>query len=108
MKKAAKLAPAPTATLTAKSTRDFDASSIPRWGTAARVARIMPVPYSVVITSTPRTPIPNWAKNVPPTPASMGLNSSRAAGAVVAQSCTVISETRIATATMATTAASRV
>src|SRR6266516_5537098 len=37
-----------------------------RCGTAARVARIMPVPYSLVMTSTPSRPIASWDRCRPP------------------------------------------
>ena len=47
------------------TTREHDApcaqSTGSRFGTAAREARIIPVEYSPVITSTPRTPIASWA-----------------------------------------------
>ncbi len=48
-----------------------------RFGTAQKVERIMPVVYSPLITSTPRTPIESWAR---PTPARLirsGLSTKR-------------------------------
>src|SRR5262249_56542358 len=47
--------PAPSATT--PKTAAFAASTTPRPGTAASVARIIPEVYSLVIVSTPRTPV---------------------------------------------------
>ncbi len=40
----------------------FAASTARRCGTAAMVARIMPVPYSELMASTPSVPIAIWAR----------------------------------------------
>ena len=36
-----------------------------RCGAAAKVERIIPVEYSVVMTRTPRTPMASWASSTP-------------------------------------------
>src|SRR6476661_6022803 len=55
----------PTTPSSATTTTDFAASTRPRDGTAANVVRIMPVPYSVVTTSAPRTTAVIWAIIIP-------------------------------------------
>src|SRR5664280_1148717 len=41
------------------------ARTMPRWGTAVKVVRIIPEEYSVVMISTPRTPMASWLRNSP-------------------------------------------
>ena len=50
-------AASPAASATMPNTAAFAASTSPRRGTAASVARIIPEVYSPVIISTPRTPV---------------------------------------------------
>ena len=49
----------PTTSAAVPNTAALAASSNDRFGVAARVDRIIPEPYSVVMTSTPRTPLSN-------------------------------------------------
>ena len=53
MPNAVKLMISPATRVAAAKTRPFAASIARRCGTAARVARIMPVPYSELMVSTP-------------------------------------------------------
>ena len=50
----------------APNTAALAAISVPRWGAAAKVERIMPVEYSPVTASTPSTPMASWATITPP------------------------------------------
>ncbi len=50
---------------TAAKTAAFAASTVSRCGAAASVERIEPVAYSLVMTSTPSTPMASWARKNP-------------------------------------------
>ena len=65
MKKAPKETTSPTTKATRANTAAFAARSMRRSGTAARLARIVPVPYSALMASTPRIPMANWPKSKP-------------------------------------------
>ena len=54
-----------TTTATAPNTRTLAVSTTGRRGTADNVARIVPVPYSALMTSTPRTPKMSWPRKMP-------------------------------------------
>ena len=60
--KEAKLTSSPKTNATAAKVSPFAASATRRCGTAAIVARIIPVPYSELMTSTPRAPIATCAR----------------------------------------------
>src|SRR5437016_2161865 len=64
-KNAPKEETSPTTAVTAVSTTALAASRVRRWGTAARLDRIEPVEYSLVMTSTPSTPTASWARKKP-------------------------------------------
>ena len=51
----------PATMVAVAKTSPLAASIARRWGTAARVARIMPVPYSPLIVRTPSAPTATWA-----------------------------------------------
>ena len=65
MKKATKQAVVVTARVTAVNTAALAARTVSRCGTAANVARIMPLAYSLVMTRTPSTAMASWAR-IPP------------------------------------------
>ena len=65
MKKAVKQAVVVTARVTAANTVALAARTVRRWGTAANVVRIMPLPYSLVMTRTPSTAMASCAR-IPP------------------------------------------
>jgi hypothetical protein len=67
-----------------------------RFGTAARVERIIPVEYSPLITRTPSAPRASWARLTPIRLLSSGLN--------VALSCALIVDQRLALISAGTTA----
>ena len=54
-----------TTTATAPNTRILAVSTTGRRGTADNVARMVPVPYSALMTSTPRTPKMSWPRKTP-------------------------------------------
>ena len=54
-----------TRKVTTPNTRALEMSAGTRLGTAVRVERIIPVPYSPVMTSAPRTATTNWLKAMP-------------------------------------------
>ena len=51
-----------------------------RAGTAAKVARIIPVAYSPVISRTPRTPMASWARKMPLRLRVVGSNAAASPG----------------------------
>src|SRR5262245_8338248 len=65
-KKPAKLPARPTTRAVAANTTVFARSTCDRRGTAARVARIIPVVYSLVMISTPKTPSATCDRWLPP------------------------------------------
>ena len=67
-----------------------------RRGTAASVARIIPVAYSPLIAITPATPIASCAKCWPASVTSSTFTSARPSGVIVAQLSTVAQATRTA------------
>ena len=52
----------PSTNVATAKTTPFDPRTASRCGTAASVARIMPVPYSELMTSTPSAPMATWAR----------------------------------------------
>ena len=66
-KNAAKLATSAMTSVTAASTAAFAPNSTPRLGITASDVRIMPVPYSDVITMAPRTTMTSWPISPSPT-----------------------------------------
>ncbi len=80
MKKAAKHEANPTTRVTAPKTVALAARTLRRWGTAAKVDRIMPVLNSLVMINTPSTAIASWARKRPFRLNCVGLKSSRSAG----------------------------
>src|SRR6266851_1150776 len=64
-KNAARLEATPTAATAAANTAPLAARTVRRWGTAAKVDRIIPVEYSAVMTRTPSTPTASWASRMP-------------------------------------------
>ena len=64
-KKAAAEEAIPTRAVMVPTTTALAASTARRWGAAAKVARIDPVAYSLVIVSTPSTPMASWARKKP-------------------------------------------
>jgi hypothetical protein len=71
-RKAIKLATVPTAKAAAPRTPALAMMTKCRCGAAAKVERIIPVEYSVVITRTPRTPMASWASSTPDRLVKMG------------------------------------
>ena len=78
-----------------------------RAGTAAKVARIIPVAYSPVMNRTPSTPIASWARKMPARLRVVGSNLAASPGSCGGQCATVTEGTRTASPRMKTTAASR-
>ena len=65
MAKAQKTRTSLTTTATAPNTRTLAVSTTGRRGTADKVARMVPVPYSALMTRTPRTPKMSWPRKMP-------------------------------------------
>src|SRR5262249_56738399 len=70
----------PTMNATTPKTPTFAASTRPRCGTAANVARTIPDEYSPVTTATPSAPINNWARTAPPPKALLTICAAVATG----------------------------
>ena len=64
-KNAVKLVASPTTKVTAAKTSDLAASTQPRFGTAARLVRIIPEEYSELMQSTPSTAMASVAMPIP-------------------------------------------
>src|SRR5438270_12405999 len=60
----------------------FAHSTGSRLGTAVKLARIIPVEYSPVMTSTPRTAIASWERLTPASAMSSGWRSARSWGLI--------------------------
>jgi hypothetical protein len=71
--------------VTAANTASFAHRTGRRRGTAASVARIIPVAYSPLIAITPATPIASWAKCRPASVTSSTVSSARRSAPIVAQ-----------------------
>ena len=109
VKKAAKLATRETANETAANNSALAAYSTPRRGITASEVRIIPVEYSEVITSAPRTTmISSPSATCPIRLERAALKSACAAAGCCDQCATVPAQARIAHATLATTCASSV
>ena len=65
MKNAAKADVIPIAAATAPKTAALTARTLVRCGTAANVDQMDPVAYSLVMTTTPSTPMASWARKNP-------------------------------------------
>jgi hypothetical protein len=76
-KKTMKVAGRLIASALAPKTSALPQSTGSRRGTAAMVERIIPVEYSPVIASTPRTPSESWAKLIPARLTESGWKSAR-------------------------------
>ncbi len=76
-----------SAKLTTANTPAFAQSTGSRFGTATIVERIIPVEYSPLITSTPRTPIASWDTFTPDSATSSGLRLARSCGLRWLQRC---------------------
>src|SRR6476620_9538807 len=107
MRNAPRVAGTVKARVTAANTTAFAHSTGSRDGTAASVARIMPVAYSPVTNRTPRTPIASCAKKIPARLREVGSKPRASWGSRGGQCDTVTVGTRTDRPTMNTTAASR-
>ena len=91
---------------TAAKTPVFAHSTGSRFGTALKLARIIPVEYSPVITSTPRTAIASCETLTPASAMSSGFRSARSPGLIESQCDAVTAAKRTGRAIVSKTAAS--
>ena len=91
--------------VTPAKTPAFAHSTGRRRGTAKNEERIMPVEYSALMTSTPRTPMANWAKLRPTMLASRGLKFARSAAGMPVQWLTMTADATAASPIVKMTAA---
>ena len=80
MRKAARTAGTVMTSVVEAKTRALAHSTGRRVGTAAKVARIIPVAYSPVMSRTPRTPIASWARKIPASARVVGSNAAASPG----------------------------
>jgi len=98
----------PTIAVTAANTVALAASSVSRWGTAEMLERIMPEAYSLVMTSTPSTPIASWAMKTPLRLSEIGSNSACSFALISGYWLTTTADRRIEMPMMPTAVISRV
>jgi len=106
MAKAASTDGTVSSTVTPAKTAALAHSTGSRRGTAAKVARIIPVAYSPVISSTPSTPIASWARNTPARLTPVGSNPAASCGSRGGQCAAMTDGTSRLKPRMNTTAAS--
>ena len=96
-----------SASVTEPKTIALAQSTGSRFGTAVNEARIMPVEYSALITSTPSTPIASCAICEPISAGSSGLKLARSPGLLEPQWLEITAEARIGKPIVSTVAISR-
>src|SRR6185437_16887509 len=93
-KKAINTGPTINSKVTSPKTAVLAHSTGRRFGTAAKLARIIPVEYSPVITSTPSTAIASWERFTPARAMSSGWRSARSRALIEPQWEDVIAANR--------------